>query len=146
MISIGCDYKMRQVAIACAQEKWAISLTTPAAGRADELGDLRSWFESHVPMNTHLWIESAIQGHSNVQTTVKMAQTQGALMSIHDGPCTVVAPSSWKAGLPGLGGHASKEQVAEWLFYNHPDLHAHCDSQDEIDAMCLSLYGQSQMS
>jgi Holliday junction resolvasome RuvABC endonuclease subunit len=92
-------------------------------------------------MDNPLWIESAIQGHAgNVQTTVKMAQTQGMIMATHWGPCTVVAPSSWKAGI-GAGGRADKEEVKEWLKRTHPDLFDVCATQDEVDAMCLSLYG-----
>lgn len=96
-------------------------------------------------MNAYLWIESAIQAHGNVQVTVKMAQTQGAIMSNHHGPSTVVSPASWKAGL-GIGGHASKEEVNIWLQKNHPNLSTACSTQDEIDAMCMSLYGMKQMA
>ena len=147
MHSIGVDYGMRRVAVACAEDGIAMAFKCASVDRGKELAMLSRWYLAHAPLPGHLWIESAIQGGSgNVQTTVKLASTQGAIMSVHVGEVSIVAPSSWKAGVVG-NGNANKELVAIWLAEFYPDLYDACHGdQDQIDAMCMSLYGAGRFS
>lgn len=145
MMCVGVDYGVRRIAMACVAYEEAESFVAPPnIDRASQLFDLVAWFKEFTP-RTHfrLWIESAIQGASkNVQTTVGMAATQGAILAAHGGPCSIVAPASWKHGTHG-NGHASKADMKAWLKLTHPDLAWQCNNQDEVDAMCIALYGES---
>jgi Holliday junction resolvasome RuvABC endonuclease subunit len=133
---------MRRVAIACAVTKSAVSFEIkPNPDRGMELFTLADWFSNSEIQGSDLWIESAIMGKvSGVQTLVKLASTQGALMSRHLGSTFIVSPSSWKAGVVG-NGSADKTEVAAWLKTAHRGLFKLCSNQDEVDAMCMSLYG-----
>jgi hypothetical protein len=142
MHSLGVDYGMRRIAVACAEDGFAAAFHCTSMDRGKELRMLAGWYLAHAPLPGHLWIEGAIQGGSkNVQTTVKLAATQGAIMAAHVGAVSIVAPSSWKAGTV-LNGNANKELVSFWLAETYPELwEACCGDQDQIDAMCMSLYG-----
>ena len=146
MIAIGVDYGFRRVAIACAEMGWATSVYTPKLwDRGLELRVLATCLDDQEH-ETHMFIEGAIgAGPLNIQTIVGMAATQGALMLAHNGPSTIVAVSSWKKGVIG-NGSADKELVGIWLAEIWPNLYAACDTQDEIDAMCMSLYGKMLIS
>lgn len=145
MINLGVDYGTRRIAIACCEQEWAYSYESKKeADRGIELYRLANFYRSkqmQYGIPAHLWIESAIMGISmNVNTTVGMASAQGAVLATHAGPCNVVSVSAWKAALVGHG-HATKDDVALWLRDNYVHLWNACESQDEMDAMCLSLYG-----
>lgn len=148
MDTIGCDYGMRRVAVASASQQVAMAFTCLSLDRGKELAMISRWYLAHAPLPGHLWIEGAIQGgNKNVQTTVKLAATQGAIMAAHvGGPVSIISVSSWKAGTCG-NGNASKEYVALWLAEAYPELYLAChDDQDQIDAMCMSLYGMMRAS
>lgn len=144
LLNIGVDYGVRHVAVACYEHSWATSFSAKNDDRGEELKDLVDEYKCWMPRGSqsHLWIESAIQGISgNVQTAVGMAATQGAIMAAHWGPVTMVAPSSWKAGVVG-NGHASKADATTFLKESYMHLATFCDNQNEIDAMCLAIYGR----
>ena len=54
-----------------------------------------------------------------------------------------VDASTWKMNLLGPGhGHASKGEVRPVAELDWPQLYRLCETEDEKDAMCISLYGQ----
>jgi Holliday junction resolvasome RuvABC endonuclease subunit len=150
MIQLGVDYGVRRIAVANLTDGFALSFEIKkCADRGSELNYLADRYQellielsaTYGIGNIHLWIEGAIMGHLNVQVAVAMGATQGAIMGTHGAPCTIVPPATWKAGTVGNGG-AGKDDVADWLQIYHSDLYAICHSQDEIDAMCMALYGR----
>jgi hypothetical protein len=53
---------------------------------------------------------------------------------------TLVGQSTWKAQVLGYGA-ASKEHVALWMRENERRLFNAATGEDELDAMCIGLYG-----
>lgn len=153
MINLGVDFGVRRIAVACADpgHENAVSYEFKKSDRGMELNYLEDRFQyvlitSRFVGDTHLWIEGAIAaGVKNLQTTVALAATQGAIIACHGSPTTIVPVSTWKKGVCGHGG-LTKEGVEAWLLQFRPDLYAICRSQDERDAMCMSLYGIGMLS
>lgn len=93
-----------------------------------------------------VFVEAPIQGASrNVQTSVKIAMTVGAVLAT--GYRTqLVSPSAWKLAVCGKGS-LDKAGVSAWLAQNNPAYYSRCDGdQDLIDATCIYLYGRAEMA
>lgn len=86
--------------------------------------------------------EPVLAGVRNIRTTIQIAETVGAVLSVRF-PTYLVPVPSWKKDTIGKG-NASKDQIRDWLTAEHPRYAALCGgSQDLVDAACICLYGQS---
>lgn len=96
-----------------------------------------------------LYVESPLMHHGDTQTALGMAMVVGGIMAefwMHEGlpeVFTIVQPATWKKQVCG-NGRLDKQQVAEWLGSNHPDIAAKCGSDDEVDAVCIAMCGAKQ--
>lgn len=159
MISVGVDIGIRQVAVGIPRMGYAaiFSLKIRELDRPGELMGIRE-FLFHLTKagggllfaQMHLWVEEAYLSngpHANQTTTIGMAETVGCVLGAEKwGKAEKIGQSSWKKGLLG-DGNASKDEIADWLATNRPDLFAKCAaSQDMIDAMCIGLYGEGRDS
>lgn len=88
--------------------------------------------------------EPVVAGVRNLRTTIKIAETAGAVIAAACGAqgTYLVPVSSWKKGTHG-SGNAGKSDVRTWLADHHPTLAAECgDDQDLVDAACVALHGR----
>ena len=157
-VNIGIDVGMRRLAVASWDLGFAshmeLKAPTPAkpANRADELNQMGRWLWDVLmdhqvqPQHVIAWVERSYVGNSarNPATALALAETVGMVLStVLWGRAERVDASTWKMNLLGPGhGHATKTEVAYWLQSTWPQLYAICDTEDEGDAMCISLYGQ----
>ena len=83
-----------------------------------------------------------VAGVRNLQTTIGIAQTSGAvLLACYGIPNEMVAVAQWKKATVGKG-NATKDDVARWLQRKHPIYFEQCaGDQNWIDATCIALYG-----
>jgi Holliday junction resolvasome RuvABC endonuclease subunit len=141
----GIDVAMRKIAIAeITQPRVEVYELKKPIDRGQELRDMGFWLSELVPWvrEGEVFLEAAVvAGARNIQSTIKVAQTIGAVMTVLPG-VRQVAISSWKMATVG-NGSASKDQVRDWLNRTHPDLALLCDgNQDLYDATCIALYGR----
>ena len=157
-VNIGIDIGMRRLALASWDRAFASSIelrrptTAHPANRADELNQLGRWLWDVLldhqiePQNARAWVERSYVGNSvgNPATALALAETVGMVLStVLWQRAERVDASTWKMNLLGEGhGHASKYEVGYWMQSEWPQLYSRCDTDDEIDAMCISLYGQ----
>ncbi len=157
-VNIGVDIGLRRLAVASWAMGFAESFELKAptvarpANRAQELEQMGHWLWEVLmdhqiqPHHAIGWIERAYVGNTarNPNTAMGLAETIGmVLTAVHWGRAERVDSSTWKMNLLGPGhGHATKGEVAIWLDANWPRLWMLCDTEDELDAMCISLYGQ----
>lgn len=93
----------------------------------------------------YVFIEDVLIGN-NRKYSIKLAQTMGAVLA--GMPYTEVPPqvipvnvSTWKKEILG-NGHASKEDIRNWLTAYNSAYAELCDGdQDQYDAACIGLYG-----
>jgi Holliday junction resolvasome RuvABC endonuclease subunit len=142
----GIDVAMRRIAIAeITQPRVEVYELKKPIDRGQELRDMGFWLSELVPWmrGGPVYLEAAVvAGARNIQSTIKVAQTIGAVMTVVPG-VQQVAISSWKLSTVG-NGNASKQQVRDWLDLTHPDLALLCDgNQDLYDATCIALHGQA---
>jgi Holliday junction resolvasome RuvABC endonuclease subunit len=147
MIHVGIDIGIRKLAIGMPQMPYAASLDLGRPGRytrEDELLTLAEWLTSEVDDTMGLWVEMPYLSNgpkANQTTTVGMAETVGMVRSASRWHSLVmVGQSTWKAEVLGYGA-ADKTQVALWLKENEPTKFLACAGEDEMDAMCLGMYG-----
>ena len=154
VLDVGVDIGTHRVAIACSQIPYAASLDYSAAkfrsrmSREEELRRLAE-FAGHIgdTREVRLWIEKPyLSGGpgSNATTTIGMAETVGAIRAA--GPwldVELVVPNSWKASVL-QDARADKEAIQYWLHENVPHLAACCSTEDEYDAMAISIYGDGR--
>lgn len=146
---VGIDLAKRRIAIGWPYWGMAASLDfgKKPGNRNAELVAMRLWLVSKIPSGAHLWIEkTTIHGSGAATLSAEgLAETRGMVLSAspwagHDD----VGQSTWKAQVVG-NGHASKDDVELWLRTEHPDLRAACSTEDEVDAMCVGIYGTMRM-
>lgn len=157
-VNIGIDVGLRRLAVASWDLGFAghmeLKAPTPAkpANRANELNQLGRWLWDVLmdhqvqPQHVIAWVERSYVGNSvrNPNTALGLAETVGMVLStVLWGRAERVDASTWKMNLLGVGqGHATKSQVDLWLASEWPQLYRRCETEDERDAMCISLYGQ----
>jgi len=157
-VNIGIDVGMRRLAVASWDlgfaKSFELKAPTPAkpANRANELNQLGRWLWDVLmdhqvqPQHVVAWVERSYVGNSvgNPATALALAETVGMVLStVLWGRAERVDASTWKMNLLGPGhGHASKGEVSLWLSLEWPQLYQLCETEDEKDAMCISLYGQ----
>lgn len=95
-----------------------------------------------------VYVESPVlAGVRNIQSTIKVAAAYGAVLAaINAAHATAIETpvSLWKVATVGRG-NASKLDVSDWLYAQHPDHHRECDGdQDLIDATCIALFAQTR--
>jgi hypothetical protein len=157
MINVGVDIGMRRLAVGSPTRMWskAIDLKNPG-DRYVELNKLTDWLLDSLradlgigPDAVNLWIEASYVGNKvqNIHTALSLAETIGAIQGIAEwGRCEVIGQSTWKAQVCGHG-NLDKQEVLEWLWYNHQDMFDLCEAnQDRIDAMCIGIYGDLRMA
>lgn len=120
-------------------------LTVPRTDRGKEIRGLRAELEHWIGLDENPIVfceEPVLAGRRNIRSTILIAETVGMVLSMH-APVYLVPVSSWKKGTVGKG-NATKDDVAEWLRKEHPDLSSMCGSdQDLVDAACICLYGSA---
>lgn len=157
-VNVGVDVGLRRLAVASWDFGFADSVQLPKptaarpANRANELNLLARWLwdvlsENQLrPEHVNLWVERSYVGNSvgNPATAMGLAETVGAVLTAGQwAQAERVDASTWKMNLLGPGkGHASKEMVEAWLRSEWPQLVAVCGTEDQVDAMCISMYGQ----
>jgi Holliday junction resolvasome RuvABC endonuclease subunit len=148
MIHVGIDVGIRRLAIGIPQMGYPASIDLGKPGkltREEELLTLAEWLTSEVDDTMGLWVEMPYLSNgpaANQTTSIGMAETVGMIRSAsrwHS--VTMVGQSTWKAMVLG-DGRADKSEVAMWLRENEPRLFDVCQGEDEMDAMCLGIYGQ----
>jgi Holliday junction resolvasome RuvABC endonuclease subunit len=159
MIDIGVDIGIRRLAIGVPMYNHAYHCDLEKPGvweRDQELRTMTQWLREivnlylYVPAkDIHLWVEQPFLsngGKSNQTTTIAMAETVGAVQAaMLWGSVNIVSQSTWKAQVCG-NGRLDKLQVGDWLAMHHPGLSDICSGQDEVDAMCIGLYGIGRSS
>ena len=151
-MDVGVDIGVRRIALGWPERKRseAVDLGKKVGIRHKELQALTCWMGLQLPAEVNLWIEQPYLSNgpgANQTTTIKMAELVGAIKVAHPWyQVILVGQSTWKAQVCG-NGRAEKDEVALWLSVNHPDLYAKCVmDQDQIDAMCIGLYGMMRTS
>jgi Holliday junction resolvasome RuvABC endonuclease subunit len=94
-----------------------------------------------------IWIEDTLVGN-NRKYSMQLAEAKGAVLSalshLRGGQGTdirLVNVGTWKKQVCG-NGHASKEQVRNYITESHPSYAPLCEGdQDLYDAACIGLYG-----
>jgi Holliday junction resolvasome RuvABC endonuclease subunit len=147
VICAGIDLGVRKLAVGIPQMAYAASIDLGRAGRftrEEELLMLQEWLLAEVDDTMGLFVEMPYLSGGparNATTTIALAETVGMVCSSSRwASVALVGQSTWKAQVCGSGG-ADKETVASWLYHHERDLFAACDGEDEMDAMCIGLYG-----
>lgn len=143
---IGIDLGARKVTIVDIDREIFIHYETPKSERSIELVSIARYLqrlEGDGLLEGTKWVEApVVAGARNLQATIAIAQTSGAVLSsltqTHQ-----VAVSSWKQRTVG-NGNANKAAVKQWLGDTHPEYAKLCRNQDLIDATCIALYGRAQ--
>jgi len=90
-------------------------------------------------------IESPIVGRGGVRATMVQCWTAGAILAAlhqHKIEVGLANVSSWKKSVVGHG-RATKEEVASFVEFRWPALHAEAaGSQDVFDATCIAHFGR----
>ena len=153
-VDIGVDIGVRRIALGCPTSglSYAVDLGKKPGIRYQELYQLAAWVGQVFPIPglIHLWVEQPYLSNGpgrNQNTTIAMAEVVGAIKAAAEwGQVDLVGQSTWKAQVVG-DGRADKEEVALWLKTRHRDLYAKCAlDQDQMDAMCIGLYGMMRTS
>jgi len=144
VVPIGIDLGGRKVAMVgpTFQRHWL----APTTVRHSELAWIRNQvlsfltaYESSHLVKVHLFIEEPlVAGVRNLRTSLMLAQTAGAVLSMGL-DSTLVPVSSWKKKVLG-NGSAKKEDVARWFKLAYPDSELH-GNQDVCDAAAIFHYG-----
>lgn len=110
--------------------------------RTDFIATLMKWTGGFEAQIERIYMEDAIvAGARNLRTSLGIAQTVGAVLSIGY-PTTLVPVATWKKAVVG-SGNAKKEDVAAWFKAQYPaDTH---DNQDIADAAAIYNYGLLDM-
>lgn len=140
MIVAGLDTASRRAALVVPDLGMAAEVFVRPSTPQQEVHELAGWVADSLPPGTHLFVERSIYVQ-NAQTCVRLAMTVGAVLARWDpGLTTLVDIPVWKQQVVGKG-HASKDEVRDWLAANQPVLSAMSSSQDLVDAACIALYG-----
>ena len=115
--------------------------------RVRQLAELGSYVASAAALFQAdlFWIEDVLSGN-NHKYSLQLAETKRAVMSAL-GPLALadvrlVNVGTWKKMLLG-NGHASKDDVRNYIGVNTPYAPLCGDDQDAYDATCIGLYGLS---
>ncbi len=126
----------------------AIKAVTRRIDRHEQLSDLKSALSRlyEIEGQGTTFIEApVVAGARNIQSTLRIAETVGMVLSL-SWPTYVVPVGSWKKAIVG-DGHADKLKVRLWLEANRKSYASHCGSdQDLVDAAVINLYGHQVMA
>lgn len=157
MIVVGIDYGVRRVALAVPSNGTAWSIDGPSDARSDVLNwaAMGDWVAAIIDDldPTLVVIEHPLVSRSktNLMTTMRLSMTAGALALAVAGarpggvPVVLVDQAAWKKDVLG-NGNLGKDEVARQLAGRFPLLYAACRDQDEVDAMCVALWGEIQLN
>lgn len=144
---VGVDVGKRRLAIGWPAACKSYNIDLKKIGvRNVELLNLSEWIAQTLPFDVHLWIEMPYLSNgpgANQTTTIGMAETVGVVKAAAPwAEVTLVGQSTWKAQVCG-NGRFGKDEVAAWLLMYYPALWDLTDgNEDQIDAMCIGLYGK----
>lgn len=152
-LTVGIDVGLRRLAIAMPDLAYAANINLPGPHkltREEELYQLQDFLAREVPEHiVSVWLELPYVSHggrSNPNVTIGMAETVGAVRCFRAGiSVETVVPSTWKKEVCG-DGRTDKDATSAWLLEHEPELFDACDTEDEIDAMCIGLYGKMRQT
>jgi Holliday junction resolvasome RuvABC endonuclease subunit len=147
----GCDPASKKIALFTVDEDLVRTeiFEVKKTDRNLELMALRTHMEQLLQYDPDPIIyceEPVVAGARNLRSTILIAETVGMILSLN-ALVRLVPVSSWKAGTVG-NGHATKDDVAQWLQEEHPHYARHCrdtqqrESQDLRDAAAIHIYGR----
>ena len=113
--------------------------------RDAELWAMKDWLNSVLPLGVQLWIDIPFAGNGGVAAAQMLSETVGMVKSAQrwKRPPIMVHASTWKSAL--LGNHlAGKEEISAWLHDHDQRLWSRCQTQDEMDAAVIGLYGRER--
>jgi len=113
--------------------------------RDAELRAMRAWLNAALPHGVQLWIDIPFAGNGGVAAAQMLSETVGMVLSAQEWLCPpiMVHSSTWKSAL--LGNHlAGKDELSGWLHDRDTRLWTRCQTQDEIDAAVIGIYGQER--
>jgi len=146
MTLVGADLGVRKVALfvpgdAPSAHVHEVRKETP---RSLQLLELSSFVHDIASLHQvdQAWIEDTLIGN-NRKYSLQLTEVRGAVMAalaLHV-DVRLVNVTTWKAQVVG-DGHASKDDVRDYIDVTHSDYAALCGSnQDLYDAACISLHG-----
>jgi len=144
----GIDIGVRSAYLVCLdgdEIAYAEKIESPGkVVRSLELDRIVAQAKEFIAPEDDVFIEAPpMAGPRNIGTYGELNQTLGALLSAVGG--RTVNVMSWKKDVVGKG-NATKDEVKDWLFTHHLDMHVACkDNQNLIDAACIALYGRLVM-
>lgn len=146
-IDVGID--VGKARLAMAWPYWGITdyidLGKAKLSRHEELWHLREWLITKVPDGVQLWIDRPLFHGTGTAAGERLTETIGAIMTAQQWqrPPIIVHSSTWKAQV--VGNHrAAKDEMRDWLGEHYPDHLAICQTEDEVDATIIALYGKGR--
>lgn len=147
---VGIDPATRKVTLSATALGLVQHIVVPKSERARELSEIRNrmlntfarW-ESIEKIERIYLEEAVVAGARNLRTSLSIAETVGAVLTLGL-PTTKVAVSSWKKATIG-NGNATKEDVAKWYLETYPE-GLNPDNQDVCDASGICDYGRQDMA
>jgi hypothetical protein len=144
----GVDPGGSKLAIACAEEGWVMDFHATSTDPSVNKQAIGRWAAEVIPVGAVVLLERAlVAGARNLQSTIKVAETVGAVQAHLPGRAvTLVAVSSWKKETLGHGG-IDKPGIRKWIEARHPEIAAACLGPkggwdiDKADAWCIALAG-----
>jgi Holliday junction resolvasome RuvABC endonuclease subunit len=145
MTLMGVDLGIHKVACFVPGERPDAQILESSVGsRALQLCELSSFVHDMAGLHQvdQVWIEDTLIGN-NRKYSIQLTEVRGAVMAalaLH-ADVRLVNVATWKLQVIG-DGHASKDQVRDYIHVSHSDYAALCGSnQDLYDAACISLHG-----
>lgn len=147
---IGCDPASKKLSLfAIGPITGAFHIEVKRTDRWQEIRELREALVKQLDIwrdyNPVLFCEEPVlAGARNIRSTILIAETVGLVLSMPI-PTRLIEVSTWKKIAVG-NGHASKDDVSNWLKVEHPGYHHLCGgNQDLIDAAAIAVAGDSRM-
>ena len=92
-----------------------------------------------------IFIEApVVAGARNLQTSLRIAQTAGALHTVMFDSYQV-SVAEWKKTVIGKG-NVGKPEVKAWIQKQYPNLAKMCSKQDHFDAAAIALFGREKLA
>lgn len=141
---VGIDLGVRTIHVSTPSKCFTITAEKKSE-RHTEIINLYTQFYHRVigpKMMAKCFVEEpVVAGARNLRSSLQIAQVSGAILATPINSY-LVPVSTWKKEVVGKG-NASKDEVAEWLLLNRPELYELTGGkQDHIDATCIRLYGE----
>lgn len=144
---IGIDLGTHKVTVAVFLDSKLVMVHTYEAAEGDRARALCALGEyvaglAALHSISDFWVEEVIIGN-NRKYSLQLAETKGAVLgALGHMPVEVrtVDNQTWKKAIVGTG-HASKDDVRNYIAVSTPYAPLCGDDQDAYDATCIGLYG-----